>query len=187
MFMRELCAWLDPEGEAFWRARPTVLAWITTACGALIFFSVSERLRHVLFILDWFNLVLHEAGHPVFGLLGSHWLMLAGGTAMQLLFPAVFYFAFLRQRQPRSADFCLFWFGSNFLGIGPYIADARAQALPLIGGGEHDWTALLDSAGLLTRDTSIGPAATFFGCFVMAFAAYSFYAHCRKAKPALLA
>jgi hypothetical protein len=175
--LKEICRWLDPQGSAFWRLRVTVLAWITILAAALIIFSAHEKARHILFVLDWCNVVMHEAGHPVFGILGNRWLMMAGGTLMQLLMPSLFYFYFLRNSQPKSADVCLFWFGSNFLGIGPYIADARTQALDLIGGGEHDWTYLLGSLGLLARDTQIGASATFIGCFVMAFSIYSLYIH----------
>jgi len=187
MRLRELRDWLDPQGQAFWRQRRTILGWITVLAGAGILYSGHAKLRQLLFPLDWFDLMIHEAGHPVFGLLGSRWLMFAGGTLMQLLMPVLFFFSFLRRSQPKSSDFCMFWFGFNFLGIGPYLADARAQALPLIGGGEHDWAYLLDSVGLLAYDTKIGALAVGLGCFVMAYSAYSLYLHLRKASPALLA
>lgn len=32
------------------------------------------------------------------------------------------------------------WLGENLLNIARYLGDARAQVLPLVGGGEHDWT-----------------------------------------------
>jgi hypothetical protein len=37
-----------------------------------------------------------------------------------------------------------------------YVRDARAQELPLVGGGEHDWAFLLGHFGLLARDQGIG-------------------------------
>jgi hypothetical protein len=43
----------------------------------------------------------------------------------------------------------------NLAEISVYVADARAQELPLIGGGEHDWTFLLEHWGVLVRDVVI--------------------------------
>jgi hypothetical protein len=33
--------------------------------------------------------------------------------------------------------------GQNLVNIARYAADARAQELPLVGGGEHDWFHIL--------------------------------------------
>jgi hypothetical protein len=178
--MKDIVAWLDPDREAFWRLRLDGGVMALLAAAALGLFLIHEPARRFLFILDWFNIIVHEAGHPIFGLLGIEWIVYAGGTFMQLLMPTLFYFSFLRQGQPKSADVCLFWFGSNFLGIGPYMADARAQILPLIGGGEHDWTYLLGSIGLLRFDRQCGALALYFGCFTMALAALSLYEHAQK-------
>ena len=35
------------------------------------------------------------------------------------------------------------------------MADARRQELPLVGGGDHDWTFILGSWGLLSADTTL--------------------------------
>jgi hypothetical protein len=37
-----------------------------------------------------------------------------------------------------------------------YVRDAREQALPLLGGGEHDWNYLLRRADLLSWNQGIG-------------------------------
>jgi hypothetical protein len=124
--LKEISRWLDPQGRAFWRVRVTVLAWITILAAALILLSSREKARHVLFVVDWCNAALREAGRPVFGLLGNHWLTTAGGTLMQLLIPSFFYFYFLRRARPKSADVCLFWFGADFLGLGPPIGAPAA-------------------------------------------------------------
>jgi hypothetical protein len=58
----------------------------------------------------------------------------------------------------------LWWFGQNFIDIAPYIADARAGELPLLGGntgntspyGFHDWEFILGETGLLAYDTTFG-------------------------------
>ncbi len=47
-----------------------------------------------------------------------------------------------------------------------YVRDARLQALPLVGGGEHDWAWLLGSWGLLERDQLIGGVVYLIGVLV---------------------
>jgi hypothetical protein len=105
-------------------------------------------------IVDDINLVIHEAGHPLFGIFGE-WPQWWGGTWMELLVPAVAAIAFCYQRSALSAAFAGIWFFENFHYIAWYMADARTQALPLAGGGEHDWTTLLTHYGLLEKDTQI--------------------------------
>jgi hypothetical protein len=43
------------------------------------------------------------------------------------------------------------------------MADARAHDLPLVGGGEHDWTRIFTSLGLLTYDTTVANFVRFIG------------------------
>jgi hypothetical protein len=104
--------------------------------------------------LDLVNLAFHEAGHLFFSPFGStvHYL---GGTLGQLLVPAglAVYFV-VRQRQPIGAAFCLWWSGESLINISVYMADARALALPLVGGGDHDWNELFYRFGLL-GETSV--------------------------------
>jgi hypothetical protein len=111
--------------------------------------------EHWIRILDDANLIFHEAGHPIFGLFGPT-LGLYGGTLGQLVFPAITVMHFWRRGEPVGFSLCLGWFFENFLNIGRYMSDARAQLLPLVGGGEHDWTAIFTRWGVLRYDTTIG-------------------------------
>src|SRR5580700_10400427 len=91
-------------------------------------------------LFHWFDLVfvpIHEGGHLLFGYFG-HWIMVAGGTILQLFVPFALavYFAFRRQL-PGTA-FCAFFFFEQFLPIGIYMADARAQVLTLVTVGDSD-------------------------------------------------
>jgi len=84
-------------------------------------------------LFNWFDLVfipIHEGGHLLFRFFGE-WVMVAGGTFLQLFVPFALavYFAF--RRQVPGTAFCAFFFFEQFLPIGIYMADARAQALPL--------------------------------------------------------
>ncbi len=107
-----------------------------------------------LTLIDSFNLVVHEFGHPFFAIFGE-WPQWWGGTWMQVLVPSVILGVFWFQRSALSVAFAGIWLAENFHYIAYYMADARAQVLPLAGGGEHDWTTILDHHGLLHRDTAI--------------------------------
>src|SRR5205085_12619971 len=76
------------------------------------------------------------------------------------------YFAYLRQ--PAAAAICSFFFFENFLYISVYMADARAQALPLLTVGdsdyvEHDRNHIFSSLGVLQHDLGIAAALGLLG------------------------
>lgn len=104
--------------------------------------------------LDNIDLAIHETGHLLFGPFGELMGFL-GGTIFQVLLPAAFVGHFLRRDDRYAAAVCLWWVAQNCWNISVYVADARAQELPLVGGGEHDWAYLLDAAGWLTHDLAI--------------------------------
>jgi hypothetical protein len=110
-------------------------------------------------ILDSANLVFHEAGHPIFGIFGDT-LALYGGTLGQLVFPTVVAVSFWRRRQMMGAALGAVWFLENGLNIARYASDARAQELPLVGGGDHDWFNILYRWDALAYDVSIGRTIT---------------------------
>ena len=112
--------------------------------------------------LDSLDLAIHEAGHLVFAF-GGETLTILGGTLMQLLVPLAFVVALWRQGDRHGATVPLWWMGQNCWNISVYIKDARAQELPLVGGGEHDWALLLGQAGWLARDQVIGGWVYFAG------------------------
>jgi hypothetical protein len=105
-------------------------------------------------LLDAVDLGIHETGHLVFAPFGE-FLGFAGGTLAQLIMPAVFAVYFWRQGDRHAATVPLWWVAQNLWNISVYVADARAQALPLVGGGEHDWAYMLGRLGWLQLDTRI--------------------------------
>ena len=132
--------------------------------GWLIFYAV--LLGNALFgghLFQWFDLVfipIHEGGHLLFRFFGSEWLMVAGGTFLQLFVPFALAAYFVFRRQPLGTAFCAFFFFEQFLPISIYMADARAQELPLLTVGDsedviHDWFYLFSHAGLLEHDMQI--------------------------------
>ena len=105
-------------------------------------------------LLDHFNLALHESGHLLFAILGNT-MSLYGGTLMQFVFPVAVTWHFWRLQQPLSAAVGVAWGLENVQYVAFYLADARAQQLPLVGGGEHDWFNILSRWGLLHWDTRL--------------------------------
>jgi len=106
--------------------------------------------------IDDANLWFHEGGHFIFGLFGDT-MGLYGGTLGQLIIPIICGVAFWRQGSLVSVSVASLWFFENFFDISIYMADARAQRLPLLGhpGGIHDWNAILSSWGILQHDTTL--------------------------------
>jgi hypothetical protein len=107
-------------------------------------------------LLDDVNLAIHEAGHVLFSPFGE-FLMMLGGSLLQLLVPAAFVAYFARSRQWFAAGIVTFWFVVSLINVGTYVGDARARELPLITGDPttHDWTWLLIRMDLLEHDRRI--------------------------------
>lgn len=104
-------------------------------------------------VLDHANLAFHEFGHPFFGLFGET-LALYGGTLFQFVFPlAAAGSGFLRREVPAFVA-GLAWALQNLFNVARYMADARAQELPLVGGGEHDWFHILSRWNVLAKDVT---------------------------------
>lgn len=118
------------------------------------------------------NLPFHEAGHIIFSPLGRFMTVL-GGSLMQVLVPAVCAVAlYFQTRDPFGAALCVWWMGENLLDLAPYINDARALQLMLLGGPAnevegHDWEAILDSLGWLHLDHTLAHTAHLIGATLM--------------------
>jgi hypothetical protein len=112
--------------------------------------------------LDYVNLTFHEAGHVIFGMFGPT-VGLYGGTIGQLVFPITATMLFFRQRDPIGFTVGLVWMFENCLHIARYVADARMQALPLVGGEGHDWNEILGRWGLLASDAKIAASISAIG------------------------
>ncbi len=150
-------SWLErlvEVSEQEWRpvGTPTFIASSLLVGGACYLANTGERW---VFILDAANLAFHEAGHPFFGLLMGERITVYGGTLGQLVFPIVAMASFWWRREALSFALCTAWAFENFWNISRYMADAREQVLPLVGGGEHDWTEIFSRWHVLHRDTGI--------------------------------
>jgi hypothetical protein len=118
------------------------------------------------------NLPFHEAGHIIFSPLGE-FMQILGGSLFQVLVPLICAVAFARRDDWFGVSVAGWWAGENLVDLGPYIADARALRLPLLGGQTgaevtgHDWEALLDRLGWLHLDHTLGMSAHIAGSTLM--------------------
>jgi hypothetical protein len=98
-------------------------------------------------ILDQFDLGIHELGHLLTAFFPTM-VMFIAGSFLQVAVPLglAWYFGSM-QRDAAGGGFCLAWAGASMWDVSVYIADAPIQALPLIGGGQHDWAYLLGPRG----------------------------------------
>lgn len=117
-------------------------------------------------LLDGANLLFHEAGHPIAGLLSER-LAVYGGTLAQLAFPLAAAWHFRRRGAAASFAACLVWLNQNLFNIARYVGDARAMALPLVGGRDpedaHDWAEILSRWGALQADTRLASLVVLLG------------------------
>jgi hypothetical protein len=144
------------------------LAGFAGGCGIFLLLVLKSEPGFV-FLLDHANLLFHEAGHPFVGLFSER-LQVYGGTLGQLTFPVVLAVSFWRKREALSVAASVIWFFENWLNIARYMADARAQILPLVGGGDHDWARIFGRWHLLAHDTQIAGVVTTLAWMGMALA-----------------
>jgi hypothetical protein len=155
-------------------SRAAVVAWLIFY-GGFLAYALAQH-GGFLFI-DSANLVVHEGGHNLFGWFGPT-LGLWGGTLLQWLVPFLLAAYFYSQRQTSGFVFCLFFFFENWLYTATYMADARAQELPLVTTGdpdfvEHDFHAIFSSLGVLDSDTKIALVVQILGwCGMLACVAW---------------
>ncbi len=140
-----------------------MLGWLFIYC----FLYQAARGHGLLLLIDGVFVPIHEGGHLLFRMFGE-FIMVAGGTALQLLVPFWLALYFFFRRQPQGVAFCLFFMFEQFLPIATYMADARAQELPLLTVGDaeyviHDWAYLFGKLGLLEHDTQIASAVRAMG------------------------
>ena len=118
------------------------------------------------------DLVFHEAGHLIFSPLGQ-FMSVLGGSLMQVLIPVVCAVAFIKQEQLFGAAICVWWAGQNLVDLAPYIADARALQMVLLGGRTgaevegHDWEYILTRLRIIHLDVTLGRIAHALGMVIM--------------------
>ena len=167
-------AWLATEDEAavdhvhllFRAALLVLLAWLFLRLAAAPMGAYDVPL------LDVVNLVFHEAGHILFLPLGS-FLTTLGGSLTQVLIPLVCAAAFWTRADRFAAAAAVWWAGENLVDLAPYVGDARALQIVLLGGHTgaevegHDWEAILGALGWLNYDLALARGFRLVGLAVM--------------------
>ncbi|MEL7834741.1 hypothetical protein [Fodinibius sp. Rm-B-1B1-1] len=128
-----------------------------------IFFAVNYSypfpLDIIYLFVDTFILIVHEAGHTFFGLLGWRFLTILGGSLFQVLLPLAIVLFFWINRKSIGLQFSFLLLGFSWLDVATYAADGSARQLPLIGGlgkESHDWYNLLVRMDALEYDMTYG-------------------------------
>ncbi len=119
------------------------------------------------------HIPFHEAGHVLLSPFGR-FVSVLGGSLFQVAVPLVCATVLLAQtRDPFGASVAAWWAGQSLMDLAPYIADARALRLVLLGGRTgaevegHDWEYLLGALGWLHHDTALGRASFTLGAILM--------------------
>ena len=147
--------------------RPNFSKLIFAVLLTIYFFWIAYDPRQGSF-LDLVDLPIHETGHLIFRLFGE-FMMVAGGSLFQVIFPAVFVGYFVWQRSYYSAAIVLFWVGQSILNVWVYASDAVVMQLVLTSGftgsegGFHDWNYLLTATGLINSTKAVAGIIRFLG------------------------
>ena len=115
---------------------------------------------------------IHEFGHILFRPFGE-FLMLLGGSLLQVMLPLIFGGIFLvKNRDPFAASVMLWWAAVAVMDVAPYIYDAWEPRHVLLTGrtgdtGAHDFIDTLGDLGLLHKARPIGRGVHAFGVLMM--------------------
>src|SRR5215472_7435959 len=100
-------SWERPQED--WRAisRAALSGWLL-AYGLFLWHAVTNRTGFLL--LDYVNLIFHEAGHFFFGWFGYYTIGILGGMLGELIVPAGVTAYFIWKRDTPGTAFASFWF-----------------------------------------------------------------------------
>ncbi|WP_421774503.1 hypothetical protein [Gracilimonas sp.] len=106
------------------------------------------------FLIDNFLLIVHEAGHTIFGSVAGRFLTILGGTLFEILLPfAIFAYGWYNHKR-LIAQTGLLLTAFAWIESAAYAADAMDRRMPLIGNlpkSSHDFYNLFSMKGVLTE------------------------------------
>jgi hypothetical protein len=134
--------------------------------------------------IDNFDLIIHEAGHPIMGMFGE-FIGILGGSLFQVLVPFVFAGYFFEARDMYSGTVVMTWLGYNLVNISIYIKDSILMQLPLLGGDSviHDWNYLLTSMNVLKYTYTIAQVVYSIGATILVVSAITAFILSFKSHP----
>lgn len=173
-YLKDLLFHSNPEIVAYHLIGRVFVLLVITVWGLRFIFSSIESNYSGISFMHLINLPFHEAGHIFFRIFGQ-FMMTLGGSLTQCLVPLICLLTFLvKTRDPFGASVSLWWLGENLIDLAPYINDARALKLILLGGvtGQdvedyHDWEFILRKLGLLEYDHLIAKTTHVIGALLI--------------------
>ncbi len=173
-FMKELFFYVKPDINVFYFAGRLILYLVIFFWGWKFILTPMESNYAGRSFLHLINLPFHEAGHMIFRPFGR-FVMMLGGSLMQLLIPLICLITFLlKSRDTFASSVSLWWLGESFMDLAPYINDARQLKLVLLGGvtgrdvaDYHDWEFILRKLGWLKLDHMLANIAFYMGTALM--------------------
>lgn len=173
-YLKNLLFHVNPEIDIYHLIGRVFVLLIIIVWGLKFIFSSIESNYSGISFMHLINLPFHEAGHILFRVFGQ-FMMTLGGSLTQWLVPLICLLTFLvKTKDPFAASISLWWLGENFIDLAPYINDARALKLMLLGGvtGQdvedyHDWEFILRKLSLLEYDHLMAETAHVIGALLM--------------------
>jgi hypothetical protein len=173
-YLKNLFFHINPEFGIYHLIGRAFLLLVIIVWGLKFIFSPIESNYSGNSFMPLVNLPFHEAGHIFFRIFGR-FMTILGGSLTQCLVPLVCLLTFLvKTKDPFAASVSLWWLGENLIDLAPYINDARALKLILLGGvtgrdieDYHDWEFILRKLGLLEYDHLMAQTAHLIGSLLM--------------------
>jgi len=173
-FLKNLFFHINPEIGIYHLIGRAFVLLVIIVWGLKFIFSPIESNYSGNSFMHLINLPFHEAGHILFRIFGQ-FMMTLGGSLTQCLVPLICLLTFLvKTKDPFAASISLWWLGENLIDLAPYINDARALKLMLLGGvtgkdveDYHDWEFILRKLSLLEYDHLMAKTAHVIGVLLM--------------------
>jgi hypothetical protein len=173
-YLKNLLFHINPEIGIYHLIGRVFVLLVIIVWGLKFIFSSIESNYSGISFMHLINLPFHEAGHILFSIFGQ-FMMTLGGSLTQCLVPLICLVTFLvKTKDPFAASISLWWLGENLIDLAPYINDARALKLMLLGGvtgrdvdDYHDWELILRKLSLLEYDHLIAKTAHVIGALFM--------------------
>ena len=124
----------------------------------------------IYFVMDNLSLIIHEAGHTIFGIFGWRFLTILGGTLLECLIPFLIVIFGWKNKKLITTQIGLYWLGFTCLDAAAYASDAFYRQLPLIGNlpkSAHDYFNLLSELNLLRHYKTVAWILFSLGCLIL--------------------
>lgn len=127
--------------------------------------SINNPVVAGMYLIDF---GVHEVSHILTSALPPV-VTAAAGSIGEVSFTILLFIAVLRSKSYFAVVFAGLWVMLGLMSFGAYVADAKAQAIPLISMSEtakHDWNFVLTQLGWLDWCTQIGNTIRIIGIIV---------------------